>query len=76
MNTKEMIALANRGSVPVRVLAWEMAAARIGFENGVFVPYKPNPLWAMLERECKSGEELYQCAKDAGLLKSNFPSDQ
>jgi hypothetical protein len=42
-------------------------------ENGKWVPKTPNPLWAQLEKECKSGDELYQRAKEAGLLHSNFP---
>ena len=37
--------------------------------------FKLDPLWEKLEKESKSGEEFYQKALEAGLLKSNFPKE-
>lgn len=54
-------------------LIWEMCAGRLTWNGVQWVKKTPNPLWDQIEKESKSGEELYQRLLEAGYFKSDFP---
>lgn len=64
---------ANAGRLSKERIGWEIACARITWDGAQWVKRIPNPLWEQIQKESKSGGELYQRLSEGGYFKSNFP---
>lgn len=64
---------ANAGRLSTARVSREMLRGHIMWDGAKWVKKVPNPLWDQIEKESKSGEELYQRLSEHGYFKSNFP---